>query len=324
LPVPDAKEIIARRVNFLKGKLKVDKGAKYYFSKKGFQVEINDLRVLADAVEHVFINHDYATRLIGQLGNFDIRRMLKIAERIFLSPEIKIDDIIKSRFGGDAVVGNWNRTYRALIQGEYDRHVEAENEFVTNVFYTDPKKPGSPLLAYYVLWVLRQQMSGVQTENVEEKHLLVSDLCDFLTACTVPGPVTLQVIRRLYERRLIETLDPNVETVSMADRVAIKESGLAHLELVLATHIYIEQMAFTTGINLRSLRDELRSVLRRPAKQKFGLVRDAFAQYLLTIDSGRIVIPARDTFRQLREARERFRALIGARPNEDIWQDAGR
>jgi predicted type IV restriction endonuclease len=321
LPVPDAKEIIARRVNFLKNKLEVEKGAKHYFSRKGFNVEINDLRVLADAVEHVFINHDYATRLIGQLGNFDIRRMLKIAERIFLSPEIKIDDIIKSRFGGDAIIGNWGRTYRALLQGEYDRYVEADNEFITNIFYTDPKKPGSPLLSYYILWILRQQMSGVHTESVEEKHLLVADVCDFLTACTVPGPVTLQAIRRLYERRLIESLDPNVETVNMSDRVAIKESGLAHLELALTAYVYIEQMAVTTGINLRSVRDELRGFLRRSGRQKFGLVRDTFAQYLLTTDAGRIVIPARDAFRQLREARERFRAVIGTRPNEDVWQD---
>ena len=274
-------------------------------------------------MERVFINNDYVTRLMGRLGNFDIRRMLKIAERVFLSPELKIDDVIRAIFGGETVAGNWSRTYRALIQGEYDRYVEAENEFVTNMFYTDPKKPGSPLLAYYILWILRQQMSGAEAESVEEKHLLVDELCDVLTACTVPGAVTLQVVRRLYERRLIEALDPNVENVGLADRVAIKESGLAHLELVLTSHIYIEQMALVTGINLRSARDELRSLFRSQGKQKFGLTRDAFIRYIQTTDSGRVIVPAREAFRQLREARERIGALVGVRPDEDIWQDAG-
>ena len=122
LPVPDAKEIISRRVTFLKGKLKAEpRAAKAYFSSKGFQVEVNNLQMLAEAVEKVFVENDYVSGLIGRLGNFDIRRMLKLAERVFLSPEIKIDDIIRSKFGGPSVTTDKFRTHRALIKGEYDR-----------------------------------------------------------------------------------------------------------------------------------------------------------------------------------------------------------
>jgi hypothetical protein len=39
-------------------------------------------------------------------------------------------------------------------------------------------------------------------------------------------------LNRVYDRRLIEALDPNAEHVGVADKIAIKESGLAHLELV--------------------------------------------------------------------------------------------
>jgi hypothetical protein len=60
------------------------KAAHSYFSKLGFRVEVNDLAVLADAVGKVFVENDYVSGFIGRLGNFDIRRMLKIAERIFL------------------------------------------------------------------------------------------------------------------------------------------------------------------------------------------------------------------------------------------------
>jgi hypothetical protein len=143
LPVPDAKEIISRRVEFLKLKVSAEpKAAKSYFSKRVFQVEVNDLAILADAVGKVFVDNDYVSGFIGRLGNFDIRRMLKIAERIFLSPELKIDDIIKSKFGGDNVTADRLRTHRALIKGEYDRFTEGENEFISNVFQTNALRPG--------------------------------------------------------------------------------------------------------------------------------------------------------------------------------------
>jgi hypothetical protein len=110
--VPDAKEIISRRADFLRLKLKAEpKAAKAYFSNKGFQVEVNDLAVLAEAVGKVFVQNDYVSGLIGRLGNFDIRRMLKLAERVFLSPEIGIDDIIRSSLAGPA----WSPTGTARI-----------------------------------------------------------------------------------------------------------------------------------------------------------------------------------------------------------------
>src|SRR5262249_31592541 len=157
LPVPDAKEIISRRVEFLKGKVQAEPAAaQSYFSARGFTVEINDLAILADAVGKVFVENDYVSGFIGRLGNFHIPRMLKIAERIFLSPELKIDDIIKSKFGGEDVTADRFRTHRALVRGEYDRFDERENEFISNLFQTDSRRPASPLLGYYLLWLLRQ------------------------------------------------------------------------------------------------------------------------------------------------------------------------
>jgi hypothetical protein len=228
LPVPDAKEIISRRVDFLKIKVKAEpKAAKAYFSKKGFQVEVNDLAMLAEAVGKVFVENDYVSGLIGRLGNFDIRRMLKLAERIFLSPELKIDDIIKSKFGGPSVTTDQYRTHRALIKGEYDRFSETENEFISNPFYTNPQKPESPLLAFYILWLLRQRLNSVRDESVESKHWPVSELCQLFEGCGVPEDLVMQTIARLYDRRLVEALDPNVKVISIADKIAIKDCGLA-------------------------------------------------------------------------------------------------
>jgi hypothetical protein len=172
----------AGRVFEVQGVSAEPRAAQSYFSTLGFRVEVNDLAVLAEAVSKVFVESDYVSNLIGRLGNFDIRRMLRIAERIFLSPELKIDDIIKSRFGGEAVTSNQYRTHRALIRGEYDRFTESENEYISNLFQTNPQRPGPPLLGYYLLWLLRQKLYSVRPDedDVEKRHWLAMDLCQLL------------------------------------------------------------------------------------------------------------------------------------------------
>jgi hypothetical protein len=46
-------------------------------------MEVNDLAVLADAVGKVFVENDYVSGFIGRLGNFDIRRMLRMRNGSF-------------------------------------------------------------------------------------------------------------------------------------------------------------------------------------------------------------------------------------------------
>ena len=310
LPVPDAKEIISRRVDFLKSKVQAEPvAAKSYFSKRGFQVEVNDLAILADAVGKVFVENDYVSGFIGRLGNFDIRRMLKIAERIFLSPELKIDEIIKSKFGGADVSTDRNRTHRALIRGEYDRFNEEENEYISNLFRTSPDRPGPPLLSYYILWLLRQRRNSVGRgdDSIESQQWPVEGLCQLFEGCGVPEDVVVDAVNRLYGRRLVEALDPNVEEVTIVDKVSIKESGVAHLELILSSEIYIEQMALTTGLNEMFARDEIR-VSRKAGR--FGQLRDAFLRYVVKIDSGRLGLPPNRAYSQIESARSQISSLI--------------
>jgi hypothetical protein len=312
LPVPDAKEIISRRVDFLRSKVQAEpRAAKSYFSRLGFKVEVNDLAVLADAVAKVFVENDYISGFIGRLGNFDIRRMLRVAERIFLSPELKIDDIIKSRFGGADVTANLFRTHRALIKGEYDRFSEAENEFISNLFQTNPTRPEPPLLGYYILWTLRQKLNSVRRDqgNVEERHWLASELCQLFEGCGVRDDLVMYSLNRLYDRRLIETLDPNSKQVSVADKIAIKDCGLAHLDLILNSPVYIEQMALITGLAELSARDEIK---RSYHKGDFRTVREAFLRYVLKIDSGRLSIPPNALYSQIKLARRRIELLTTA------------
>lgn len=310
LPVPDAKEIISRRVNFLKGKVQAEPAAaESYFSRRGFQVKVNDLAILAEAVGEVFVENDYVSGFIGRLGNFDIRRMLKIAERIFLSPELAIDDIIKSKFSGEDVTADRVRTHRALIRGEYDRFNERENEYISNLFQTDAQRPGPPLFTYYMLWLLRQRLHSArnnQDENIEASHWAVSAFIQFFEGCGVVEDIVIAALNRLYDRRLIEALDPNVKRVTVVDKVAIKESGIAHLELLLSSPVYIDQMALVTGLNELFARDEIRKALHA---SRFSDIRELFVRYVLKIDSGRITIPQNELYAQVRMARTQIERL---------------
>ncbi|MCC8429884.1 ATP-binding protein [Reyranella aquatilis] len=314
LPVPDAKEIISRRVDFLKRKVEEEpRAAKLYFSRKGFQVEVNDLAILADAVGKVFVENDYVTRFIGRLGNFNIRRMLKIAERIFLSPELKIDDIIKSRFGGEDVTADRHRTHRALIKGEYDRFSESENEYISNLFQTNRQRPGPPLLPYYILAMLRQKLNAVRPDddNIENQHWLAEDLCRLFEGCGVSEDLVMAAVVRLYDRRLIEALDPNAKQLSLMDKVAIKDSGLAHLEMFTTSPVYIEQMALVTGLNEMSARDEIRQYHR---SNNFPALRDEFLRYITKIDNSRLTIPTHQLYSEIAKSRRLFDGLKAPGP----------
>lgn len=310
LPVPDAKEIISRRVEFLKLKVQAEPvAAKSYFSRRGFQVEVNDLAMLAEAVGKIFVEDDYVSGFIGRLGNFDIRRMLKIAERIFLSPELKIDEVIKSKFGGKSVTADPFRTQRALIKGEYDRFTEADNEYISNLFQTNPERPEPPLLSYYLLWLLRQKRHSVRKgdDDIEKQHWPVLELCQLFEGCGVAEEFVLGALNRLYDRRLIEALDPNASEVSDADKVSIKESGLAHLELMLNSEVYVEQMGVVTGLNELFARDSIRDNFRNG---RLPEVRDTFIRYILKIDNGRLEIPPTRSYSQVKMARAQIEALM--------------
>jgi hypothetical protein len=167
------------------------------------------------------------------------------------------------------------------------------------------------LLGYYILWLLREKLNSVHIDddNVESRHWLATDFCQLFEGCGVDEDLVMNSLNRLYDRRLIEALDPNAKQVSVADKVAIKESGLAHLELVLTSVVYVEQMALVTGLNELFARDEIKKNLQ---KGYFNDVREAFLQYVLKIDAGRLGIPSNAVYLQINKARAQIERLTAS------------
>lgn len=168
------------------------------------------------------------------------------------------------------------------------------------------------MLGYYILWLLRQKLHSVRRDDdsVESQHWLATDLCQLFEGCGVAEDLVMSSLNRLYDRRLIEALDPNTEHISIADKVAIKEGGLAHLELMLISPVYIEQMALVTGLNELFARDEIRKNFHN---HRFNELRESFVRYVLKIDNGRLSIPSNMMYSQIEKARIQIDGLLGTR-----------
>jgi energy-coupling factor transporter ATP-binding protein EcfA2 len=308
LPVPEAKQVLRKRIDFVKRRLNEDPDlAKSYFSAKGFRVTLDNIDRFAEAVERLFVDNDFVSGLIGRLANFDIRRMLRIAERIFMSPETRIDEVVKGSFGFQPGQAETLRIHRALIKGEYDRYVESENTYILNLFWTDRISPASPLLAYYLLWTLRQRLSLARADSVDSRHWTAGELARFFEAAGVSMEQTMVVLQRLRDRALIEPHDPNILSVGSGDRVAITEAGVAHIELCLNSAVYLEQMALATGINDKAVFNNLRIERDKANSASFENIRRSFVDYVVALDTVRLTLPQVTEYEALRDAKKTFR-----------------
>lgn len=315
LPVPEAKKILQKRIDYVYKKLNTDPNtARTYFSSKGFRVELKNLDHFAQAVERIFVQNDFVSGLIGRLANFDIRRMLLVAERIFLSPEIRIDEVLKGSFGFNPGKSEILRIHRALIKGEYDRYSYKENEFVYNIFWTDQSWPASPVLGLHILWMLKARLAKARSESIDTRHWTANEICQFLEPTGAHPDQTMVVLKRLIERGLIEPLDPSVEVVATSSRVAITDSGVAHIDLVRNSDVYMEQMAMATGLNSLRVFEEIRNERTKANAASFAKIRQIFAQYLYELDVDRMKLPKAKEYEGLREARLIIQGLISPTP----------
>jgi hypothetical protein len=85
---------------------------------------------------------------------------------------------------------------------------------------------------------------------------------------------------------------------------------LAHLELILTSVVYVEQMALITGLSELFARDEIKKNMQ---KGYFNDVREAFLKYVSKIDSGRLGVPPNAVYSQINKARAQISCLTASR-----------
>jgi hypothetical protein len=257
LPSPPAREILQKRVKFIERKLEEDAAASgTYFSSKGIRVSITNLNAFVQVLEEAFVRESALSGLIARLANFDIRRMMLLAQRTICSPSFRVEDLIKIYVAKQNQGFDPRRAMRALILGDYDRHVDQSSEFVANVFLTDGSRPHSPLLVLSVLELL----AGVKRQarsNPDDGYLSSSDIIHYFAPCQIEAEDVRDVLKSLLKRRLIEPLEPDRDDYHDALMVGVTSAREAHQELAYGDVVMAIPPASTYS-TLRKLRSELR------------------------------------------------------------------
>jgi hypothetical protein len=308
LPTPATKEILSRRVGYIRAKLEGDERISgEYFSSRGLKISIKNLGAFATVIEETLINHASISDFLGRLSNFDIAKMLQLAERVISSPTLNVDDLVTSFFTPKGMAPfDQKRVMKALIVGDYDRHSTLSNEYLINVFGTDGSYPYSPLLCCSILLILLNlQISP--TTDVDSFHMAVATILNFFEPCGVARDETRKCLKQLFESRLISPLDPTDDVMLDGTKVAITPRGHAHLDLASVDEVYLSQMARVTGVRYSQTREVISQALLNSEGQG-SPGRSAFSKYVLSDDAAKLRVPNVEGYSLLTKFRNEFAA----------------
>lgn len=277
---------------------------------KGIRISIPDLNGFVQVLEEAFLRDENLSALIGRLANFDIRRMMLLGQRTICSPSFRVEDLVRAFVAQRNQAFDPRRATRALILGEYDRHVDQSSDFVTNVFHTEGSRPYSPLLLLSVLELLAGAKNTAGS-NSDDSYMSVTDLMSYFEPCQVEADDLREVTKILLKRRLVEPLEPDRDDFNDGMRIALTPAGEAHQEMAYGDVVYAEQMAMTTGVRLDALRVRLSvhtsNMAERSARD--ALVKE-FMEYVVNEDSRKVFIPPAANYASQRKLRAE---LLGRR-----------
>ncbi|WP_230432321.1 AAA family ATPase [Plesiomonas shigelloides] len=294
LPTPSPKEVFRKRINYINGKLSSsssDDEKKLYFSKKGIGISIADINSFARLIEDVFVNHDYTSKTLGELTNFNIRRTLLLSQRVITSPVIKIDDLIKSYISGSVVTASFTKFIAALILGDYSVYKQGDAPEICPLFNVTGGYIQSPLLKVRILSLLK----AIQQSNklIEDKHLTVPSIIGYFDTMGVHEATVEHSLIELFEQGLIEPYDLSMRSLSAKQRFTISYKGSAHLQLASRNGVYFYQMALTTPIDCYNTADRIRATYRSNIRfiEKISLIKSIFSDYLVSEDAKYVLVP---------------------------------
>ena len=134
LPVPSTKDVLEKRVNFLKEKLESEKKERgEYFLAKGIRLRLEDLHAFAVCIDELFVQSEYVSRTIGWLSNHDIRRGLNMAKRVITSPIVSMEELVKTYLADGRLTVPRLKIRQALVFGEYNQYRENANDYIVQL-----------------------------------------------------------------------------------------------------------------------------------------------------------------------------------------------
>ena len=321
LPTPSPREVFRKRIDFIRSKLKAlpnEKEKRKYMTRKGISVSIENIEGFASVIEDVFVDHEYTSKTIGEISNYNIRNTLELSQKVITSPVYELADLLKAVISGGMANLSFAKFMNALLKGDYELFKQNDNHFIFPIYQVDNQIKQSPLLPLRILQLLRATKNGART--IEDKHLTVDSLSNYFDSMGCSETALNEAILKLLKSGLIEPYDSSIRHIEPNQRVAITYSGTRHYELSVFNRVFFEQMALTTGIVNHEIADQIKGIYRseRGYQEKMEEIRGLFLDYLIAEDSAHLQVPEDaeqfDCQRDLLEILKRFAVPIEDQP----------
>lgn len=291
LPVPKAGEILNKRVEFLRKKVREQKkNPTTYFLDKGLHFIVDKIETFAAYLEEIFVHEEFVTGKIGKLANFEIRRMLQLSEKVITSPSLSTDELFKAYVCGDKSEIRPDKIDRAIIRGDHNYYDFKTHEYIFNVFQVDRHDITSPLLFLRVLKFLEYRDNNAKGD-LGIAYSALEQIQKYFEPMSVTTSTIKNIIGRLYSRRLVESYDPSLEIINEDDKVRVTPSGRVHIELATRNKMYVSNMAVRTPMRSQTVAEEIALYNSKHNTEGYAQIRKTFADYCLNEDKKFIHIP---------------------------------
>lgn len=323
LPTPPPREVFRKRVNFLKLRTDQSRGeseAAKYIAKHGITVKIQNVSAFASVVEAVFVEQDYASKQVGELANYNMRKSLDLAKRVITSSVLNLEDLVRSYVTSTMVAPSIGHFTNALLKGDYSFYMQEDEPSIFPVFQVDKNIRQSPLTNLRVLQHLSDASQVAQSSD--DRYIRAEAIISFFDAMSINEIATQRSLEMLLDSGLLEPYDLSRKGYGDNRRLAITFRGLAHLRLAKFDSVYFEQMALTTPLADAEVSEKIRNAFRQrgPLRVRLEEVREIFAQYLFDEDGRYCFVPERPEFsRQADLAVEIHRRWVSELPTEEMW-----
>lgn len=297
LPTPPTEHVLRKRIEFIETKISEqdpEKG-KGYFTERGIQLEIDNIKAFAATLQSLFIGTGDVAEWIGKLANRDIRRCLTLTRDIVSSPHLSADKLLSAKLDKTTLSIDQDRIKLAMIQGKYDIYPVGTNHFVQNCYGFVSDYQTTPLLSVRILEYLRG--AWYSNDDDERKYVPTSNVESYFLEMGVEKATTEACLNSLLVAGLVVEYDPTIKAIEHTSKVQISPSGKQHLTWSLSDWTYIECMALVTPVFDETTFDHLKGIHNGP--QRSDLLRDfvsTFINYLIAEDNNFIKTPSHEIY----------------------------
>ena len=291
LPTPPPMVIFERRIKYIGDKtkeVKTKKGDGYFFE-RGIKLSLSDIYAFAQCLQRIFIETGNASKWLGNLSNYDIRRCLKLSRDVTTSSYLRIEELFKAFISNSVHTIPEHRIKSAIIKKNYDIYPVGQNEFVQNIFCITSEILTTPLLALRILRLLLDaRHSDVQGIS---SFIPIEQILDYFHSMTIERRAVQLCIDTMLKTGLCFSYDPTKMNIADAKKLEISPAGRQHYYWGTNDTTYMGIMLNITPIYDREKFDNIMSTRVDDLTRQWLTRVKIFIEYLLHEDADFTKIP---------------------------------